>query len=72
LEEATTVEQWALESRQVAIESVYLHGFLPIGTDQDSAPAIPPTYGQSSKRIAERRAALAAFRMSDVLIRIGD
>jgi len=69
LREATDAHGWALESRQLCIEAVYLNGTLAgeVETGRDQAPVLPDAYPMRAKQIAERRAALAAYRLADVL-----
>jgi hypothetical protein len=56
---------WSKESRLIAIESGYLHGSLQGSTQADDAPALPVGYTKNMKTIAERRAALAGWRLAD-------
>lgn len=81
LNRATTAEAWALESRVVAIESVYLRGTLE-GARAESyrdadgrlrsrppadAPPLPEGYKDEARRVSLRRLALAAFRLEGEL-----
>jgi len=85
LERDTTPEAWALESRQVAVDSVYLRGELS-GARAESyrdadgrlrsrppadAPPLPPGYQDEARRVSLRRLALAAFRLEDELRGLG-
>jgi hypothetical protein len=56
---------WSKESRAIAIESGYLRGKLAGSTQKDDAPALPEGYTKSMKTIAEKRAALAGYRLAD-------
>ena len=68
---ATDVRGWALESRQLAIDAVYLKGTLPGGYDDKAAlPALPGNYAAAGRRLAERRLALAGYRLADELTRL--
>ncbi len=69
LREATDPMAWAMESRQLCIEAVYLNGTLAgeLEARRDQAPVLPDDYPMRAKQIAERRAALAAYRLADVL-----
>lgn len=62
---------WALESRQLALDAVYRRGTLP-GTDQPhtAPPPLPPDYSPGARTLAERRLALAAYRLADELTRL--
>ena len=70
LQAAASVRDWMLESRAIAIDSVYLDGRLA-GVDDKSldAPIVPETYRRSSKSVAGRRVALAGYRLADLLRR---
>jgi hypothetical protein len=65
LSKARTPVSWSKESRAIAIESAYLHGNLAGSTNRDDAPALPDGYTKSLKPIAEKRAALAGYRLAD-------
>jgi hypothetical protein len=56
---------WSKESRAIAIASAYLRGNLQGSTQRDDAPALPEGYTKNMKQIAERRAALAGYRLAD-------
>jgi hypothetical protein len=56
---------WSKESRALAIEKAYLRGNLAGSTDRDDAPALPESYTKSMKTVAEKRAALAGYRLAD-------
>jgi S1/P1 Nuclease len=65
LKKARTPKDWTLESRSVAIESVYLRGKLKGGLDREDAPCLPEGYTKSAKAVAETQAALAGYRLAD-------
>lgn len=65
LAKAKTPKDWSLESRQLAIKKGYLKGKLKGATSADVAPALPERYTKSAKTVAERRAALAGYRLAD-------
>ena len=69
LREATDARGWALESRQICIDAVYLNGTLAgeVEARREQAPVVPDDYPMRAKQVAERRAALAAYRLADVL-----
>jgi S1/P1 Nuclease len=69
LRDATDARGWALESRQLCIDAVYLNGSLDGEREarRDEAPVLPVAYSTRAKQVAERRAALAAYRLADVL-----
>ncbi|MEZ4702847.1 MAG: S1/P1 nuclease [Rhodothermales bacterium] len=69
LGEATDPTGWALESRRYAIDAVYLAGQLQgeVEDRRSQAPVLPEEYPLRAKQVAERRAALAAYRLADVL-----
>ena len=65
------VRGWALESRQLAIDAVYLKGTLPGGYDDKAVlPALPGDYAAAGRRVAERRLVLAGYRLADELTRL--
>ena len=68
---ATDMRGWALESRQLAIDAAYRHGSLP-GSGQPEAvlPALPADYASAARAVAERRLALAGYRLADELTRL--
>lgn len=62
-----TPRMWSLEGRTLAVEKAYLLGRLKGGVDEDTAPALPDGYTRTAKDIAERRAALAGYRLADTV-----
>jgi hypothetical protein len=60
-----TPTSWSMESRKQAIEFGYLYGHLKGGTNIVSAPALPDGYLDHAKSVAERRGALAGYRLAD-------
>jgi len=85
LERAATAESWALESREVAVESVYLRGTLEGALAESyrdaegrmrsrppaDAPPLPEGYDAEARHVSLRRLALAAFRLEDALKGVG-
>ena len=71
LRAATDMRGWALESRLLAVSAVYRRGKLP-GSDQPEAvlPALPEDYASAARTLAERRLALAGYRLADELTRL--
>lgn len=65
LKKDTTPKSWSLESRKLAIEDGYLNGFLKGGSDSESALPLPESYLPNAKAVAERRGALAGYRLAD-------
>lgn len=61
----TTPKSWSLESRKFAIEYGYLNGHLRGGTSFENAPPLPEGYLRNAKSVAERRGALAGYRLAD-------
>ena len=59
---------WSLESRELAIDKAYLRGKL-IGSPDSKVqpPPLPPDYLKESKEVADRRVALAGYRLADLL-----
>lgn len=69
-----SVADWAAESHAVAVQSVYLNGKLKgtsaavLKKDGSAAiPALPPGYRATGERVAARQAALAGYRLADLL-----
>ena len=59
---------WSLESRTLAIDKAYLRGKLPGSADSKILPPpLPPDYQKESKEIADRRVALAGYRLATLL-----
>ena len=59
---------WSLESRTLAIDKAYMRGKLPGSADPKILPPpLPPDYLKDSKEIADRRIALAGYRLADLL-----
>jgi len=61
-------EMWMKkESFDLAISTVYRRGKLQSGPDRDHGVALPSNYHAAAKRVAERRVALAGYRLADFL-----
>jgi hypothetical protein len=69
LKKARTPRAWSLQTRSLAIESVYLYGELKGSFSREDAPDLPEGYTKTAKAVAERQAALAGYRLSDELQR---
>jgi hypothetical protein len=65
LKKQTTPREWSLEGRILAIEKAYLNGQLKGSADEDHAPKLPDGYAKAAKSVAERRGALAGYRLAD-------
>jgi hypothetical protein len=65
LKKARTPKDWSLESRSLAVEKVYLREKLKGGTSKDTAPELPAGYSKTAKKVAERQAALAGYRLAE-------
>lgn len=59
--------EWAEESFNLAQSHVYLFGKLPGSVDKTGVPVLTASYRANAKALAERRAALAGYRLADVL-----
>jgi hypothetical protein len=64
-----SVKSWSKESRQSAIHDAYLDGTLPPGENATNATILPVGYTRHAKEIAERRIALAGYRLADEIRR---
>lgn len=64
----TDFETWTRkESFDLAVSTAYRKGKLKSGPDRDHGVALPPKYHSVAKRIADRRVALAGYRMAAFL-----
>jgi len=70
LKKDTTPKQWSLEGRQLAIDKAYLKGELKGSTLAADAPPLPEGYTKEAKAVAERQAALAAYRLADEIAKL--
>jgi hypothetical protein len=61
----TTLKEWSLESRTLALEKGYLHGRLAGSPEAAGAPQLPDGYLAAAQGAAERQAALAGCRLAD-------
>ena len=64
LQSHQSVESWSKENRENAIHDVYIDGTLAPGQDADHATTLPAGYTQHAKEVAERRIALAGYRLA--------
>jgi S1/P1 Nuclease len=69
LQSHRSVKSWSEESRQSAIHNAYLNGTLPPGENATNATILPLGYTRHAKEIAERRIALAGYRLADQIRR---
>ena len=68
LTKPTDATAWSLEGRTLAIDKVYLRGKLVGSADPKLLPPpLPPDYLRESKEIADRRLALAGYRLANLL-----
>ena len=59
---------WSLEGRAICLEAVYKHGALAgASTAGPDDPSLPEGYLAAAHAVAERRVALAGYRLADVL-----
>jgi hypothetical protein len=64
----TAFEKWArTEGFELARHAVYLNGKLRGSTTPEVAPVLPEGYTKKAKALAERRMALAGYRLADFL-----
>ncbi len=67
LTRATNPAAWSLEGRALAIDAAYLRGALAVAKDARDAPPLPPGYLSAARALADRRVALASYRLADTL-----
>ena len=60
-------DKWAAESFQLAQDAVYRNGKLRGSHNRNDAPVLPADYPETVQPIAERRLALAGYRMAQIL-----
>ncbi len=61
---------WAeSESFSLAKTQAYLDGRLAGSPERDASPVLPAGYARAAKPVAERRLALSAYRLADLLRR---
>lgn len=65
LNKDTTPKSWSLESRKLAVKYGYLNGHLRGSTNSDDALPLPEGYLKNAQAVAERRGALAGYRLAD-------
>ena len=64
----TQFGNWAKpENFEIAKEFAYRNGKILGSPDKDSAEVLPADYVSSVKKVAERRAVLAGYRIADLL-----
>ena len=69
LQSHRSVKSWSKESRESAIHDAYFDGTLPSGENATHATILPTGYTRHAKEIAERRVALAGYRLADEIRR---
>lgn len=67
LRAAPSALAWSRESRAAAVEHVYRRGRLAGAAEADAAPALPEGYVDDATALAERRVALAGYRLAGLL-----
>ncbi|HEV2330480.1 MAG TPA: S1/P1 nuclease [Verrucomicrobiae bacterium] len=65
LQRHTNPKSWSLESRRLAIRYGYLNGHLRGSTNLETAFPLPEGYLKNAQTVAERRGALAGYRLAD-------
>ncbi len=60
-------KKWIAESFELAKEKVYLNGLLKGTQEQTKVEILPPEYVNEMKAVAERRVAMAGYRLADLL-----
>ena len=58
---------WSLEGRALAIGAAYEHGALAVSKEAKDAPPLPPGYLETARALADRRIALAGYRLADTI-----
>jgi hypothetical protein len=62
--------EWAQESFRSAVQYAYRRGTLKGGADKDNGAVLPADYVSTTKPVAERRLALAGYRLADTLLAV--
>lgn len=62
-----TPESWSLESRELAINDVWLRHGLKYGLTEQEAPALPEGYEAKAHALAEKQVTLGGHRLADQL-----
>lgn len=62
-----TPEAWALRQRDVALRQAYLSGRLVPAASREQATRLPAFYAKEAKAVAEKQAALAGYRLADMI-----
>ena len=65
--ENTSVEQWAREGWQIAVDDVYLRGKLPFSRSPLNAAILPEGYTKRLKIVAQRQVTAAGYRLADLI-----
>lgn len=63
------IDNWVQESFEMAKRNVYQEGKLAGSAVEKDAPVLPEGYAKEVQRLAERRAALAGYRIALVLVK---
>lgn len=60
-------EKWTHDSFDLAVSTVYRKGKLKASTDKNAGTPLPSNYHAVAERVAQRRVALAGYRLADFL-----
>ena len=63
----SSLEKWVHQSFDLAVSTAYRKGKLKISTDKNQGTPLPRDYHDAAERLAERRVALAGYRLADFL-----
>ena len=65
--ENKSVEQWAREGWEIAVDDVYLQGRLPFSRSSLNAAILPDGYTKRLKTVAQRQVTVAGYRLADLI-----
>jgi hypothetical protein len=57
-------KEWSLDGRKLAIDKAYLNGKLKSSAKNDPPGTLPKEYTREAKKVAEKQAALAGYRLA--------
>ncbi len=68
----SSFNDWATATYRIAVEDAYRNGTLEGSNDKEDGVALPNSYSDKAKEIAERQIVLSGYRISDAMIKVFD